>query len=287
MAFRAPNPRGFTLLEVLIVLAILSTISILTSQSIQQAIRSKMKLHESTDSLSRVRDALKIIERDVNLAFHYRDLDKELLELIKKKKTSGASTSTTSTLPGQPPAPPTTAPSYSCAPDSTDPLCAQNPNKVDPVTHFIGSEKEVAFVTLNSGRISEAARQADFIKVGYALRSCRKADQKETSDSCLVRRSDTVVEGDVKKGGEEIVLLEDVKEFKLRYIGKGKQDWVSDWNSKQGDASTKDNFPLAVEVSLTVESGKGEKKRKISMQLVIPIRFPNNPTREKGANPSP
>jgi hypothetical protein len=40
---------------------------------------------------------------------------------------------------------------------------------------------------------------------------------------------------------------------------------------------TKNRFPDSVEVSLTVERGKeGEKKKKISMQLVIPIRFPNN-----------
>ncbi len=81
------------------------------------------------------------------------------------------------------------------------------------------------------------------------------------------------------KGGEEMVLLDHVSEFKLRYLGKGKQDWVSTWKTTAtgGDAVTTGNFPLAVEISLTYERELASgKEKKYSMQIVVPIRFPNN-----------
>ena len=76
------NSRGFTLIEVMIVLVIMATLSILSSQSIQQAIKNKIKLQTQVEDMSQVRDALKVIERDVNLAFHYTDLETELKDVF-------------------------------------------------------------------------------------------------------------------------------------------------------------------------------------------------------------
>ncbi|MNL43734.1 Pseudopilin GspJ [compost metagenome] len=92
------------------------------------------------------------------------------------------------------------------------------------------------------------------------------------------RRSSPYVDLDVTKGGDEVVLLENLTEFKLRYIGKGKQDWVNEWKTDQsGDGATKGRFPTAVEVSVKIEKDDGKGKKKYSMQLIIPIHFPNNP----------
>lgn len=92
-----------------------------------------------------------------------------------------------------------------------------------------------------------------------------------------MRRSGNTAEGDITKGGSSTVLLENVAEFSLRYIGKGKQDWVSDWNTKTGDGATKGNFPDAVEINVLFKKGKDKKLKKISMQIVAPIHNPNNP----------
>lgn len=275
------NSRGFTLLEVMIVLTILATLTVLSSQNIQQAIRTKMKIQEQLDDNSQVRDSLKIIERDINLAFHYRDIEKEMRTLIKKKRDEqkkGATTTTQPGFPGAPPPPPS-------LPDPNDPLSKEPQNRADPTTQFIGKESELTFPTLNSGRISESQTQADFIAVGYSIKPCRKPGSNSVGDKdCLIRRVLQVVEGDITKNGEDIVLLEDVSEFKLRYFGKGKADWISQWDSVAGDPTVKNKFPDAVEVSLTVEKVKDSKKKKISMQLVIPIRFPNNAPPNDGAN---
>lgn len=279
--------KGFTLLEVMIVVTIMGTLTVLSSQAIQTAIKNKVKLQSQIDDMSEVRDALKIIERDLNLAFHYTDLEVELKDLIKKKKQELCKSTTTTKPSGNPnpggqtqPAPAAGAVKPGCeAEDPANPLNKKPEHRADPVTQFVGKEDEIYFATLNSSRLSEGTLQADFLKVAYLLQSCKKpgADSKP-GKTCLVRRSSAVVEGDITKGGEVIVLLEDVTEFKLRYYGKGKQDWVSDWDSIHGDAIAKNRFPDAVEISLKTEKGKDTdaKKKEISMQIVVPIRFPNN-----------
>jgi prepilin-type N-terminal cleavage/methylation domain-containing protein len=266
---------GFTLLEVMIVLVIMATLTVLSSQAIQQAIKSKIKLQDQIDDVSQVRDSLKVIERDINLAFHYTDLETELRDLVKKKRSEMCQTPGSASGTGNPVS--VSGPKPGCDPnDPNDPFNKKPENRVDPTTHFLGKENEIYFATLNASRLDEAVAQADFIKVAYLTQSCKKTGQDSGTVNCLVRRSANIVEGDITKGGEDVVLLEDVTEFKLRYYAKGKDDWVTDWDDVKGEGLVKGRFPDAVEVSLTVEKGKDEKKKKISMQIVVPIRFTNN-----------
>lgn len=265
------NFQGFTLIEVLIAIAILATMGTLAAQSIQQAIKSKKKIQEQVDITSRMRDGMKLLERDIQLAYHHRDWERELMSAMKKKSNQPQNP-TPNTFPGNNP--------------NADPYGTVEAPRVDPTTQFMGSENELHFVTLNNGRLSKGLPQADFSEVGYTLKDCKSTDGK-TSSKCLWRRTSPWVDKDVTTGGEEVVLLENVSEFSLKYLGKGKQDWDKTWKSNEaGDGATKGNFPSAVEISLTIlqASSEKEKPKKYSMQIVVPIHFPNN--REEGeANP--
>ena len=248
------SQKGFTLIETLLTVAILAVMSVLAAQTIQRSMQAKVKLQDQIDDLSRVRDALRLMERDLALAYHHRDFEKEIADKVKTL-SKPASTGP----PGF--APPPDAPEVREAP------------RQDPTTFFAGSEEEMNFVTLNYSRIQANARQADFQEVGYSLKACREKNQGK----CLWRRTSAVVDSDVAHGGNEIALLDHVQELKYRYIGKGKQDWVSEWRSdKGGDAVTKDHFPAAVEISLTFQKGEGDTIKKYSTQIVAPIHFPNN-----------
>jgi hypothetical protein len=148
------------------------------------------------------------------------------------------------------------------------------------------------FVTSNNARAIKNSQQADFIEVGYSLKDCKSlGGETPGSSKCLWRRSSVIVDDDVTKGGDEVVLLENISEFTLRYIGKGKQDWSKDWRSDEGgDGITKNKYPEAVEVSLTTEKKVGAKTKKYSMQNIISIHFPNNAENEPatgGGNVNP
>lgn len=284
--------RGFTLIEVVIAMTIMAVLTVFSTQSIQQGLKSKAKIQQMIDDMSQVRDTLRVIERDVNLAYHYRDIEMEFLAEVACRSKPQNQAAPGAPAPGGVPQP--TVPTAPGASQQVSAACLNafpnDPkikekyrNRKEPTTQFEGKAESLDFVTMNVSRIAESQVMADFAKVGYSLKSCKKIDGSREAGQCLVRRFSTIVEGDVTKGGENTILVDNVTEFKLRYFGKGKQDWNSSWSSTAGDAVTKDNFPQAVEISLTIEKpteANKDKKKKVSMQIVAPIRNPNNKEKE-------
>lgn len=271
------NNRGFTLIEVMITITILGTMTVLVAQAIQQSIKTKAKLSNQIDDVSHMRDAVRLIERDINLAYHYRDIEKEMVMLIRKQNQNQQQQG----QPGQPGQFPG-QPGYGQPDPNQNQL--QDPNspprevpRKDPETHWVGTNDTLNFVTMNNARTVRNTVQADVVEVGYSLKECRSLRPGNEASKCVWRRTSPYVDLDVTKGGDEVVLLENVTEFKFRYLGKGKQDWANEWRTDaQGDAVTKGKFPQAVELSVTVERKDSGKAKKYSMQLVIPLHFPNN-----------
>lgn len=285
------SQSGMTLMEVMIATAILAVIAAYTAETVQRAVKSKIKVEGDIDRKSTVRDALRIIERDVNLAFHYRDIgvqlynisEKERLERLKKGGKSSEPPKGDPPPPGEPPPPP---------PSPTEPAKPFKPKKQKIFTHFMGEENRMDFTTLNYARIREDDRSSDQAEIGYFLRDCRNRYDKKKSSQCLWRRIDPLIDDDVTKGGTETVLLEHVLRFELRYLGPGKEeDWTKQWKTnKGGDANSENNFPYAVEITLEYHNKTNPSEKPVSMTLVAAVRFPNNPTKEEknaeGKNPT-
>lgn len=282
---------GFTLVETIITLMIMAVLTLMAARTIQQAFRAKAKIQDQIDQVGQVKDTLRMIERDVNLAYHYQDLQKDLAEeLVKAQKKTKSGTNPPPAQdpygnPGVPPGNPSANPYL------------KTENRIDPATQFIGKEAEFHFVTMNAVRLIKDSPQADFGEVSYFVDSCKmRPDKQFEAGKCIFRRSSPLVDKDVTKGGSTTQLIPDVTEFKVKYYSKVQKDWRNDWNSKDdgGDANTKGKYPEALEVNLTVEppikdAKKEKKKKKISIQMVIPIHFPNNKeaTNEAAATPNP
>ncbi|MBO9668441.1 MAG: prepilin-type N-terminal cleavage/methylation domain-containing protein [Bdellovibrio sp.] len=277
--------RGFTLIEVMITVTILGTLTVLVAQAIQQSIKTKTKMQGQLEDVSHMRDAVRLIERDVNQAYHYRDVEKELSDLLKKKNQSGTTPDPATMTPEQ-----QAQQAMKEQQEQQQYLQQQAAREVprrDPETHFVGTNDTLNFVTMNNARTVRNTKQADFVEVGYELKECRSLQENGGTSKCVWRRSSPYVDLDVTKGGDEVVLLENVSEFKFRYLGKGKQDWVNDWRTDaQGDGATKGKFPQAVELSVTVLKKTNGKERKYSMQVIIPLHFPNNPEESSNAQSS-
>lgn len=258
----ANDRRGFTLIEVMIAIAILAVLATLTAETIQRSLKVKKKIQDDIDREATVRNAMRLIEKDINSAFHYRDLSYEMkLEVQRQSQPL---------QPGQPAPPPTPPP---------EPGSAEAPPK--KLTQFLGEEASLHFTTLNHVRMRKDAKESDQAEVGYFLENCKNRVTDKASQ-CLKRRTNFIIDEDVSKGGPETTLIENVTDFKLKYLGKGKEDWVSSWRTdERGDAVTQNNFPQAVQVLLTVKVNE----RETSLESVFPIQFPNNKPEKKSENP--
>jgi len=247
------SPTGFTLLEVILAITILSTLTLLSTQAIGRALKARTKIQAEVDDVSALRDSMRMLRTDINMAYHHRDFEKEIQEQALKSNAPIRAGVTSLAAP------------------------TRQTKRFDPATDFIGTDTEINFATMNAARTISNIVQADFIEVGYSLKSCTNLTTKQASQ-CLYRRVQYILDDDIKTGGNEIVMLEDVTEFKLRYIGESKQDWVSVWNStgSSSDVLTRNIFPESVEVSLTIEREIERKPKTYSMQFVVPVHFPNN-----------
>lgn len=274
--------RGFTLIEVIVALAILAVMTVLTAGAIQNAVRTRAKASGIITRESAVRDALRVIERDVNTVFNYRATSPEAADAQQ------AQTAAQGAIPGAAPGfLGATAPGAAPAPQATpDPNLPQNKK----LTQFIGARNRMDFTALSHVRTSVDAVESDQVEVGYYVAPCKtRTREKSVDSSCVWRRESTEIDDDVTKDGDSVVLIEHVESFLLRYLGPGKEDWQESWKTdSNGDDVTKDRFPYAVEVTLKVHDKTDPNAKPVSMTMVAEIRFPNNPpkrTDQQNAQP--
>ena len=281
------SEKAFTLIEVVLAVAILASLSITIASSISQALKAKKKIQAEVSDVSGLRDTMKVLRADIHQAYNHVDFEKEITDLVSKPnpQQNVAAGQNNGQQPAQQP-----------------PTKPRENKREDPRTDFWGTENKLNFVTMNNGRITASDLQADFVEVGYELKSCRNLSKPEQNSQCLYRRIQKILDKDIEKGGLETVILENVSEFNLRYLVEGKEDWVKEWRSSggltnaQSTSSGRSIFPDAVEVTLAIErefdSGTGLKKKKYSLQYVVPLHFPNNlkPTNnslpQNGINPT-
>lgn len=249
MKAQANSKNGFTLIEVLIVLIILAVLATLTAQTIQRSTAVKSKIQRNIDQTSALRNALAVMERDINLAFNYRDPNREVQAAIKKSKQSKQDPNNPSPTEEEKPAPP-------------------------KLTQFQGTGQTLSFTSLAGVRMYPDVQESEQMEVSYSLRACKSFFDPQKTMQCLFRRTSPIIDEKLDEGGEEVAILENVTLFRLRYFGTGKsEDWVETWKTGEGaDDVTRNTFPNAVEITLETE----ENNKKVKMLTVAELRFPNN-----------
>lgn len=272
------NKRGFTLLEVIIAMGIMAFLSLFTVQAIQRALATKAKVQKDIDKQSTLRDALRIMERDINMAFHYNDTSLDLYNQaqdIRKKIKQGGGLSGGGGISGGLPPP---IPTAGAVPDDPNEYAHKQPSKIK--TEFNGDAETLDFTSLSNVRMMENSPTSSQAEIGYKIKSCRRRTTQEQSSKCLWRRISNYIHEDITKEGQETVLLENITEFKLRYLGPGKEgEWITAWKTGEGaDDTTRDKFPYAVEITIEMKDPNPDAKDKtLRMTTVASIRNPNNP----------
>ena len=273
------SPIGMTLIEILVAMAIMSVLTYYISTTIQSGARTKVRIEKDIRSYGLVRDALRVMEADINRAFNYQDINIKLYNEAMKEREKRLKEAQAKANEGKTGADVT-------PPKPIEPF---EPKEEKVLTAFFGDEDEVHFTSLNNVRTVADNKESDQMEVGYFMESCRGRLNKKRRSECLWRRVSPIIDDDVKTGGKKTVLLENVKSFRLRYLGRPESsstevEWDNGWQSDGNlDAATKGHFPMAVEITLEVEDdGPADTKKKTTrMTMVAQIRNPNNPKPEE------
>lgn len=286
MIFKKLNSQhGFTLLEVLISLTLLSFLSYFTTQSMRGALDSKVKIQTELDGTSLLLNSIQVIKRDIKLAFNYRNDSVDLYNESHKISVKNCETKVEKSKKSK------------IEKDTDLSKCKQIDDSYKVRVHkkfaqFVGKKNELYFTTLSFIRSRSSQPLSDQAEIGYYLTSCRSRSDKKKRSQCLWRRSSPYVDNDVEKGGEDRVLVENVENLRFRYLSPHKETdelvWRENWMSdERGDKETKGFFPQAVEITLRIKRKKiGTEKNKdnrksLAMTVIAPINFLNNPEKEK------
>lgn len=241
----------------MIAVAIMGMISVLIASSIQSGIRNKKKTEATLRDESAVYDAMNIISTDINKAFNYQDfhyeIEKRAIEAVNQKINPG-------TDPNQ-------------VNQGAIPLGPQ-PIKL---TQLVGTKDSIHFTSINNFRSRYNSKESKLIEVGYYLDSCKSARTQKNSQ-CLWRRTAKYLDDDVTKGGDRIVLVENISKFELSYIGPNEQDdWRDNWRTdNRAGAETQNKFPNLIKVSIATTNKADKSVVPISLTNIIEIFFPNN-----------
>lgn len=248
---------GFTLIEVMIAMAIMGMISVLIASAMQSSIRNKKKTEATLRDESAVYDALNIIITDINKAFHYQDFYFD----IEQRAIDAANLKLNPQGGGAPS--PTQIP----------------PKRVKPVvlTHFAGSRDSLHFASLNNFRSQFNSKECKQMEVGYYLDRCKSARTQKESQ-CLWRRTSKYMDDEITKGGDRIVLVENIDKFELSYIGPNENDeWKESWRSdNRGNADTQNKFPNLVKITISTTNKREKSVVPISLTAIAEVYFPNN-----------
>ncbi len=284
------NSKGFTLIEIVIALLILAGISVLTAQSMNNSTKIKKQLQVNIDRNAELRAVLKVIEKDIQMAFHYRDINYDVMKSIEESRAR-AQQNRNNPAANQ-------ANANANNTDDNNPAAQQAENQQNPQgpgqqnnvlkeyleayreapdrTLFLGETNKLDFTNLNNIRRGADLRESKLQEVGFFLKDCRSRTDAKKRSQCLWRRSTPLIDTEIEEGGADFVLIEGVKDFKLRYFHSSQRDrWFDRWISSQESSEdfTKNKFPEAVEVKITIE----REEKEYTISTVIALAFPNNP----------
>ncbi len=141
------------------------------------------------------------------------------------------------------------------------------------ITAFVGEDStqfdRVDFASFAHRRLDRDAKESDQAEVGYAVVDDPAVDGKKD----LIRREQTPIDLEPRRGGTTAVLAEDVESFELRYLDPLTGLWTDRWDTTQISGQP-NRLPLEVSIKLTLKNAKDADPLKFETKLVLPMREP-------------
>ncbi|MEO5970981.1 MAG: type II secretion system protein [Bdellovibrionia bacterium] len=237
------NEAGFTLLEVLIALAILIFICFAIFQATAETYKLRDNLTAEGDLNNAVILAMAVVQRDLNLIYSPKIA-------MPDKKPDPTQT------PGQP-----VGGAIQGQDDITDDLAqtftfwsaAINREGLRP-SRLIGTERKLSFISLSHIRIYKEAPESEFAKVTYELRRDEKNKENPGTYVLIKTESPNAFSNEDRRDTQAVSyeVLHNIKSFTFSYHLKEGETWkvLNSWDTDHED--TKNLFPDIIEIKLEV-----------------------------------
>jgi general secretion pathway protein J len=140
-------------------------------------------------------------------------------------------------------------------------------------TAFIGTSggtyDRVDFAAFAHRRIVRDSHESDEAEIGYFV--ARDPDVEGKMD--LVRREQTPIDADPKRGGVVNVVAEDVEEFDLKYLEPLTAQWVDTWDTSQVTGQPS-RLPLEISIRLVLKGVPGAPSWIFATKMTMPMQLP-------------
>ncbi|MCM0605379.1 MAG: prepilin-type N-terminal cleavage/methylation domain-containing protein [Xanthomonadaceae bacterium] len=223
------NRKGFSLIEVMISIAILALISIMVTQTTTKSFQLREDLSVEGEFHNGIKLAMNVVERDITHVFS------PLMMMIKAKTGEGQTPFTQSA--------PNPGPFWGPALDEAG---IRN-------SRFQGQEKKMSFITSSHERVYKDSRESLFAKITYNLEPDPKPAEGQEGTLALFRTVNTnafEVDGDERKTDKTYKILSGIKSGSFKYFQRGKDIWQRSWDTEANEY--KNHFPDTVELLLEV-----------------------------------
>lgn len=217
--------RGFTLLEIIVSVAILAMISLLIYGAFDSMSRGKKGEEAKAERARTGRSAILRMTRELSSAF--LSLHTPNLPALVVRQTTFTSVN------------------------------SQPFDRID-------------FTSFAHRRIRADAPESDQAEIGYFV--VPNPDDSDKMD--LVRREQTPIDLDPRRGGQVNVMAEDVESFNLRFFDPLTWQWTESWDSMQAASGQPNRLPLEIEITLVLAHCPPGVEKTFQTKLTVPIQQP-------------
>ena len=144
------------------------------------------------------------------------------------------------------------------------------------VSAMSGAFARVDFTSFSHRRLLRDAKESDQAEISYfSARDERPRLKGQSTDAKLdlVRREQTPIDTDFKKGGIVQVLAEDITEFRVKFFEPSTLQWLDRWDSTQANMQL-GRIPIEVRVTLVLKSQPPTPEIRLTTKFMLPMQSP-------------
>lgn len=218
------NQKGFTLIEVMIAVALLAFVSIMIAQATTRSFNINLSLGRESTENTAVILSLQAVETDLEQIFS------PVMDPTTPTPVGGSGSSALS------------APGFWSQPLRADGLRR---------ARFYGTGEKVSFVTNGGRRVEADSAVSDFQKITWEI------ERNDTGAYSLYRTVDTDAftyeEGGIsQKKPVRVAVLENLSSGKFSYFRRENKTWEEQWDSESAYAKPETRFPDLIRLKIEV-----------------------------------